>query len=601
MGASNGLYMFDAVAEIKSKLSIEDVVATYVPLKKAGKYFKACCPFHSEKTPSFHVNPERQIAYCFGCNKGGDLFQFIQEIEGLDFKGALELLADRANIELPKFEGGPKVSKDEKEELKEINSLATHFFVQNLWQGEAGGKVLDYLKRRGLTEESIKEFEVGFSPDSYDLLYRHLLEKGSRKERVLMTSLVVAKDSTAQNVLDRFRLRLMFPILNDRGEHIAFGGRSLKKGDDPKYLNSSDYVLYNKGSVLYNFSRAKKYIKESDFVIFVEGYFDTIASWQAGEKNVVATCGTALTEDQLKLVKRYTKKLAFAFDADNAGQDALLRSVLLAQPMGFDIFVVTIPSGKDAADAVKENPELWKTAVAQRKPYFDFFIEKYKDNYDLTTSGGKKEFTDKILDLIEGASHLVEKDHYIKVLSKLVGTPIELLYDLVKQNLASKQRTKRVVKEKPAVKKDKIERLFEYFTGMILSFPKQFFEVWEKLQNPEDFAVTVEKLDLVRQLGDFNAEKIKDFFTTFETFLLHKDFEINASHVYKQLRDYYNLHAALDEDFYQGQENPLVLKKLAFEAEIKNENPELLKEEMEKLIALLYLEYSSNLKTDGQN
>lgn len=593
--------MFDAVAEIKSKLSIEDVVASYVPLKKAGKYFKACCPFHSEKTPSFHVNPERQIAYCFGCNKGGDLFQFVQEIEGLDFKGALELLADRANIELPKFEGGPKVTKDEKEELKEINLTATHFFVQHLWQGEAGAKVLDYLKRRGLTDESIKEFDVGFSPDSYDLLYRHLLEKNLPKEKILMTSLVMAKDATAQNVLDRFRLRLMFPILNDRGESIAFGGRSLKKGDDPKYLNSSDYILYNKGSVLYNFSRAKKYIKELDFVIFVEGYFDTIASYQAGDKNVVATCGTALTEDQLKLVKRYTKKLAFAFDADNAGQEALLRSVLLAQPMGFDIFVVTIPSGKDAADAVKENPELWREAVKSRKPYMDFFIEKYKALYDLASSGGKKEFTNKVLDLLEGMIHPVEKDHYLKELSKLVGTPIELLYDLIKQNLSNKQRNQRAVKEKVLVKKDKLERIFEYFIGLILSFPKQFFEVWNVLQNPESFASTVEKLDLIRQLGEFNVEKSKVFFDTFETFLLREDFEVNASHVYKQLRDYYNLHAVLDEGFYQGQENSLILKKLAFEAEIKNENPELLKEEMEKLIALLYLEYSSNLKTDGQN
>ncbi len=590
--------MFDAVAEIKSKLSIEDVVASYVPLKKAGKYFKACCPFHSEKTPSFHVNPERQIAYCFGCNKGGDLFQFVQEIEGLDFKGALDLLADRANVELPKFEGGPKVSKDEKEEMKDINLAATHFFVQNLWNGEAGAKVLDYLKRRGLTEETINEFDVGFSPDSYDLLYRHLLEKGSLKERILTTSLVVAKDATAQNVLDRFRLRLMFPILNDRGESIGFGGRSLKKGDDPKYLNSSDYVLYNKGSVLYNFSRAKKYIKELDFVVFVEGYFDTIASWQAGEKNVVATCGTALTEEQLKLVKRYTKKLAFAFDADNAGQEALLRSVLIAQPMGFDIFVVTIPSGKDAADAVKENPELWTAAVAAKKPYMDFFFEKYEALYDLASSGGKKEFTNKILDLLEGMAHPVEKDHYLKELSKLVGTPIELLYDLIKQNFSSKQRSQRVVKEKIAVKKDKLERYFEEFLGLILTFPKQCFEVWEKMKQAEDFALIVEKLGLVRQ---FNVEKLADFFEDFENFLLREDFEINASHVYKQLRDYYNLHAAIDEGFYQSREDSLTLKKLVFEAEFKNQNPELVKEEMEKLIALLYLEYSSNLKTNGQN
>ncbi|MBI4127105.1 DNA primase [Candidatus Peregrinibacteria bacterium] len=596
--------MSDPVAEIKSKLSIEDVVSAYVPLKKAGKYLKACCPFHQEKTPSFHVNPERQIAYCFGCNKGGDMFQFIQEIEGLDFKGALELLADKANVELPKYHAGtPLASKDEKEELKEINSVASTFFVQNLWNGEAALKVLEYLKKRALTEESIREFEIGFAPDSYDLLYRKLLEKNYGKEKIIKTTLGIARDSTSQDVLDRFRLRLMFPIRNDRGDPVAFGGRALKKGEEPKYMNSSDYVLYNKGHILYNFDKAKKFVKESDFAVFVEGYFDVIASWQAGVKNVLATCGTALTEDQLKMVKRYTKKVVFAFDADKAGQDALLRSVLLAQPEGLDISVVTIPIGKDAADAVKENAQQWIDAVQNRLPYLQFYLNKYKTIYDLATSNGKKEFTDKMLELIEGASHPVEKDHYLKELSALVATPVELLYDLLNQYIAVKRRHSRSVSPKveSAPKKTKRERLFDLFTGLILSFPDEFMRVRDCLQNADVFWKKIEDFGFVRQIGVVDAENIKDFFDGLQKFLFREDFAINASHVYKELIDYYNLHAAIDEAFYEKQKNPVALKKLAFETELNNESADIARAEIEKVIILLYVEYSSNLKHNGKN
>lgn len=585
----------DPVAEIKSRLSIEDVVAGYVSLKKAGRYFKACCPFHPEKTPSFHVNPERQIAYCFGCHKGGDLFQFIQEIEGLDFRGALELLSERANVELPKFDTGqPHVSKDEKDRLKEINLAASNFFVHQLWNTEAGAKVLDYLRKRGLTDETIKHFSVGFAPDSYDLLYRHLLEKKFEKNDILKTTLCMARESTSQDVLDRFRLRLMFPIENDRGEVVAFGGRALKKGEEPKYLNSADYVLYTKGHILYNFAGAKNEIKQSDEALFVEGYFDAAMSWQAVVKNVVATCGTALTEDQLKLVKRYTKRVVFAFDADNAGQEALMRSIKIAQPLNLEIFVVSIPSGKDAADAVKENPEIWRSAVAAKKTYLDFYFEKYKTQFDLSLSQGKKNFTDAMLLLLEGAPHPVERDHYLKEVSLLVGTAVEFLYDLLNLNIANKQRTKRDVKEAAhEIKKSKKERTFEYFLGLILSFPNEYFVVKQKMSDAVFFKTEVEKMGLIKQTGLFQPEKVAEFFNSMENFLSDENFEINASHVYKRLLDYYNLHAALNEGFYESLEKPGELKKLAFEAEVKNQDPKELEQELKKILALLYLEFSN--------
>ena len=328
----------DSIAEIKSKLSIEDVVAPYVQLKKRGKYLKACCPFHQEKTPSFVVSLDRQMAYCFGCQKGGDMFQFIQDIEGLDFKGALEFLAEKAGVSLPKGgSGGPRVPKDKKDKLKAANAEASKFFVQNLWKTDTGAKVLAYLKARGLNDETIREFQVGFAPESKDDLYRHLLDKKHEKEVVLESSLAISRDSESKRVVDRFHLRLMFPIQNTQGDFVAFGGRALKRGDQPKYLNSPEYVLYSKGSLLYNLNRAKSEIRQQDLAIFVEGYFDVMASHQAGVKNVVATSGTALTEKQLKLVKRYSKNVALAFDQDSAGQEALKRSVELAQTLDLEL------------------------------------------------------------------------------------------------------------------------------------------------------------------------------------------------------------------------------------------------------------------------
>jgi len=241
--------MSDPIAEIKAKLSVEDVVAPYVQLKRSGKYLKACCPFHAEKTPSFYVSPERQLAYCFSCHKGGDLFQFIQDIEGVDFRGALEILAEKAHVDLPKggSGGAPKVSKDEKERLKSIDYDASKFFVQQLWETPDGEKVLGYLRGRGMTDETLKTFQVGFAPDGRDTLYRSLLEKKHEREDLLASTVVLARDSSSQDIVDRFRLRLMFPIDSTQGDIIAFGGRALKKGEQPKYLNSAEYVLYHKG------------------------------------------------------------------------------------------------------------------------------------------------------------------------------------------------------------------------------------------------------------------------------------------------------------------------------------------------------------------
>ncbi len=583
--------MTDPIQEIKAKLSVEDVVAPYVQLKKSGKYLKACCPFHAEKTPSFYVSVERQLAYCFSCHKGGDMFQFIQDIEGVEFRGALEILAEKAHVDLPKGGGsGPKISKDEKERLKGASYDASKFFVQRLWEPGDGEKVLQYLRARGMTDETLKTFQVGFAPDGKDTLYRYLLDKKHEKADLLESTLVLARDSGSQDIVDRFRLRLMFPIDATQGEVIGFGGRALKKGDQPKYLNSAEYVLYHKGEVLFNLSRAKEFIKKEDAAVFVEGYFDVMASWQAGVKNVVATSGTALTAEQLKLVKRFSKKVVFAFDSDNAGQEALLRAVLTTQPLDLEIFVVSIPQGKDAADAVKENPQLWLDAVAARVPYLDFFLVEWQRKYDLKTSTGKREFTDAVLELLKAVTHPVEQDEAVKKLSKLVGTPTDMLYDYLKQ-LKAERKARTVKQEKPHEEAfNRSEKLVLYFFGLLLAYPAAFFELWKNPASFDDFYKKAVKQDLIKPYFRLDDSRYQQFCRELPELLGRLSASFPATSVYKQIEDHYNRAGALDDLFYADHAQGPELKKMAFEAEVENPDQRTVQEEMEKVLTLLYFE-----------
>ncbi|QQR55229.1 DNA primase [Candidatus Peregrinibacteria bacterium] len=583
--------MLDPVQEIKSKLSVEDVVAPYVQLKRSGKYLKACCPFHQEKTPSFYVSPEKQLAYCFSCQKGGDIFQFIQDIEGVDFRGALEILAEKAHVDLPKFSGStPKISKDDKERLKAAHEDANNFFVQKLFEKGDAEKVLVYLQGRGMHEATIKTFEVGFAPDGKDLLYRTLLEKKHEKNDLLRSTLVLARDAQASEVIDRFRLRLMFPIHDVQGDTIAFGGRALKKGDNPKYLNSAEHELYHKGSVLYNLNRAKPFVKDEDLAVFVEGYFDVMASWQAGVNNVVATSGTALTEEQFKLVKRFTKRVALAFDSDGAGQDALLRAVLTAQPLGLEIHVVQIPEGKDAADAVKQDPQLWVDAVSARVPYLDFYFEKYQKQFDLGGPLGKKAFSDAFLELLRGVEHPVERDHYLKRLSKEVGTPVEMLYDYLKQMKVNPRRSHAKTEEVLGSKLSHKERLVTYFLGLLLTYPDLFFELWKGLDGFETFVKNAEQQDLIKPYYRLEEGHYLDFRQDFSAQLAKLSTEVPASSIYKQIEDHYNRAGTVDETFWSGLEQVEKLRAIAFEAEVKNPTSEGAREEFVKVLTLLYFE-----------
>jgi DNA primase len=651
--------MQDPVAEIKSRLMIEDVVGPYVQLKKAGKYFKGRCPFHDEKTPSFFVSPDRQIAYCFSCQKGGDMFNFIQEIEGMDFAEALELLAEKAGVDLSKSKRSkaPKVSKDEKSQIKEVFKDSAKFFADQVFcsseeeasdedSGEnkteatetessgktdskksaqenpkdlarrhAGEKVFQYLKGRGVEAAIIKEFQVGFAPASRDALYRHLLEKKHPKQTLLQSTMVVSKDSESRVVNDRFQLRLMFPIDNPQGDTIAFGGRALKKGDQPKYLNSPEHLLYHKSNVLYNLSRAKPAIRELDFVVIVEGYFDAMLSYQAGVKNTVASCGTALTEKQFKLLKRYTQNIVFALDSDSAGQAALLRGIEVAQELELKMFVVDFSAkhkeAKDAADLVKEDPEAWQEAVANRVPYLAYFLDKWEKMFDLNSPDEKQAYSDAFMGLLKGVKHPVEEDHYLKELALKIGMPVDRLQPYLAQLRAQERKFKgggssgfkgqnrqadqggygsgagAESAEQKAFRRRK--RLMRYFLGLVAAYPKQYFKRFLEWENPDFFLEKVQSLDLVKPLYKLEAEAFALFYRDFDSHLEKSLDTIDASHVYKQIRDQYNQHEKLDPAFYTSFSEGPQLQNWALEAEVRIRDTQS-EEEFDKLMTLLYLE-----------
>ncbi len=505
----------DVVADIKNRLTIEQVVAPYVQLKRAGRSLKACCPFHQEKTPSFVVSPERQLAYCFGCNKGGDMFTFIQEIEGVDFKGAIEILADRAGLEMSEYKMAAPVSqetKDHKQVLYGINDETSKFYQDLLRSSKEGKKSLQYLENRGFTAATIQEFQVGLSPDSFEATYEHLVQKKCSKKDLLELGLVVAKDTGGGRVYDRFRLRLMFPIWDAKGRVVGFGGRALKKGEQPKYLNSPESPIYHKSDVLYGFDKAKKAIREQDLAVVVEGYMDVMASHQAGIRNVVASSGTALTEAQIKLIKRFTHNVAFAFDTDSAGQDALKRAVELGQHFGLNMRVIQVPEGKDPDECIKQDPALWEKAVAAAPFYLDYYLELAGKQHDCSTLEGKQKALKEFLPLLKKAGSM-ERDHFIKQLGFLLKTDPKFVYDeynSLKKDPYAYERSHKDVKAAQITGKVSDP---DYFLGLLLRFPEQVSK--EVLTVSEKMFEEPLKTVYKSVLSQYNAEACVDVHVIF--------------------------------------------------------------------------------------
>ncbi len=433
----------DAVAEIKSRLNIEDVISEYVQLKRAGRNFKGLSPFTNERSPSFVVSPDKQIWHDFSSGKGGDMFTFVQEVEGVDFKGALELLARKAGVDLGEFQSKPGASNaqaSEKERLFESIEQAVKFYQVQLTKYHPA---LKYLReKRGYEKQTLLDFRFGYSPTSGTALKDYLVSKGFRLEELKNAGLLSSRGGDSY---DMFRNRIMIPLLDPQGRPVGFTARQLVDDkNSPKYINTPSTLLYDKSRQVFGLSQAKEAIRKSAFVVVVEGNLDVVASHQAGIKQVVASAGTALTTFHLKSLQRFTGDIRLCFDDDRAGQDAAERAIPLAQSVGVDLSIVSLPKGKDPDELIRVNAELWLKTIEQKQYMIDWLIHRIAAGLDLKSAQGKRLFTNRILGIVRQLKETVEQEHYARLLAELTATSFETINDKLNESTPSAVRLKRV-------------------------------------------------------------------------------------------------------------------------------------------------------------
>ena len=467
------------IEEIKNRLDIVEVIGSYIKLQKAGANYKALCPFHSEKTPSFFVSPSRQIWHCFGCSRGGDIFRFVMEIEGVEFGDALRILAQRAGVELKPRSPQWQKFKTERQRLYEICELSTKFFEKQLAGSQNGKRAKAYLLKRGISEESIKKWRLGWAPNQWRALVDFLLSRGYKKGEIVRAGVAIEKENT---VYDRFRGRIIFPIFDLNSQVIGFSGREfLDLGQKAKYINTPNTLLYDKSRALYGLDKAKMEIRKRDYCILVEGNVDLIMASQAGDENTVATCGTALTPYQLRVLKRYSNNLLVAFDMDIAGEAATKRGIELAQSLGFDIRVVRLPYGKDPAEIILDNKKDWKAAIEGAVSIFDFYFDSAFGQADSQTPEGRKKILGILLPLIKRIPNKIEQSDWIQKLSKRLRAREEDIREELGKIKSDGRMSHEDSKEScPPVKKTRREMLEERLALLALKFPQDVAIISDK-------------------------------------------------------------------------------------------------------------------------
>lgn len=464
----------DAVEEIKSRLSIEDVVSRYVELKRAGRNFKALSPFTNEKTASLMVSPEKQIWHDFSSGKGGDMFSFVMEAEGLDFKGALDMLARQAGVDLSQFQRGSGDGGKTKERLLQALELSAKFYQAHLKKNKTA---LDYvIKKRGFSKDTVLAFRIGFAPNQDAALSSFLQSKGFNQAEVKRAGLGTQR---YRGFGDMFRGRIMIPLMDSTGHVIGFTARILDTknsqiSDAPKYINTPQTPVYDKGRHVFGLHLAKECIRKDDFVVITEGNLDVISSHQAGVTNVVATAGTALTEYQLKALNRFTQDVRLAFDQDRAGLNATERAIPIASKVGINLSIVTISEGKDPDELIRKDANLWQQAVRNPVYVVDWIIDHYVGQLDISSALGKRSLSDKVLPVVNSLADQVEKDHYLQKVSGLLEVSKDALQQKSNQikpsNLGA---TKRRIREQPRMDKQRTElvRAQNQFLCLVFALP----------------------------------------------------------------------------------------------------------------------------------
>ncbi len=454
----------DQIQEVKDKLDIVELVSSYIPLQKSGKNYKALCPFHSEKTPSFMVSPTLQIFKCFGCGEGGDAIAFYGKMEGVAFGEALKEMAKRGGVKLVSRKESPE--ERQREKLYELNRLAADFYHFLLTEHKIGSNVREFLKRRGVDKQTIEDFGLGYSPSSWDSLGRFIMKKGYSVTELLQSGLAVRKEG-GRGYFDFFRGRLMFPLRSPLGKVIGFAGRIIetegpkdaptsssglvsdqgpKDGSataepsfvpsGPKYMNTTETPVFEKRRFLFNLDLAKQAIKKERTAVLVEGEMDAIVLFEKGIKNVVASKGTALSGEQLSSLAKFAQKLLICFDRDTAGLEATKKGLFLAQSGGLEVRAVLLPEGKDPDEAILADPTGFKKLLASAPPVFNFYLDSALGRFDPATPEGKKAISSEVLPVLKSLANEVEKAAYLSQLAQKIGIEEEILWkQLEKENL----------------------------------------------------------------------------------------------------------------------------------------------------------------------
>ena len=510
----------DAKEEIRSRLNIEDVIGEYVELKRAGRSYKGLSPFTGEKTPSFFVSPEKNIWHDFSSNKGGDVFAFVMEAEGMDFRQAMEFLARKAGVDLSEYQSaGAKKRSAYKKRLLAANELAARYFQQSLLRSQ---QAIEYVfKQRGLSRQTVQSFQIGYAPDSGTALLAALEKRGFTKREINDAGLLNRYGK------DLFRGRMMIPLMDQGGQVIGFTGRIIGNVPNaPKYLNTPQTLLYDKGRHIFALSQAKEAIRKSGFVVMVEGNLDVVSSHQAGVAQTVATAGTSMTENHLKAVKRLTSDVRLCYDSDKAGVAATERAIELASHEGVELTIISLPDGaKDPDELIKSSVQTWREAIARNEPAVEWVLRQHAERCDLNTAVGRRTFTTAALRVVRGLADPVEREYYIKRIAAMSHTSEEAVRQKLAGEPVKKQTFKPVVantsiiKNKQAVLEDNILALALYDARCLEELRRADRQQWSSAErellatvlleedNPQNRPKRLQKADIYVKMVSLRAEE----------------------------------------------------------------------------------------------
>lgn len=559
--------MENQVDEIKSRLDIIDVMSGYIRLIQAGANFKALCPFHNEKTPSLMISREKQIWKCFGCGKGGDMFTFIMEIEGVEFKEALRILAGKAGVIL-KYQDIKIASKRNK--ILDCLESASRFFHQALLHPRIGEIARKYVNQREIKEETLEEFRLGYAPDSWDMLYKALRKKGFYEKEIEAAGLIIKRDQSS-GYYDRFRNRLMFPIKDINENVIGFSGRILSPDEkSAKYINSPQTAVFDKSRIMYALDKAKSEIRKNDLAIVVEGQMDLISSHQAGVKNVIATSGTALTNEHIKIIKRYTNNLALSFDNDEAGKNAAKKAAILALQSEMNTKIIVISNGKDPDECIKNNVEIWRKAIKDALPFMEYSFKETISKLDITNAQDKKLAAKILLPLIANISDKVEQNHYIQKLANYLNLQEAILREVlasrIKKEIYTRETSFKKNEKLPSLKKDKSLEIAERIIAFSLIYPQNL--EYLKSYLPPDF-IHSENLKNLYKIILIYYTKLREKVSQLEDI----KFDIG---LFNKFNESQNLKRYIDEiclkaekEIAEARENNEIISSIKIEIEIK--------------------------------